>query len=598
MSGHLPDDGGRAQEAAENSAIELDGLCAGFLQSFHSCENDFLRLGESLHGFNATASDVSQRSAALAELTSGEAVSTATAKLSSQLELLVKSCDVSTIGREVDGLGAIAEVGARLSENMRDFTRLVKHLSMLGISTRIESARLGSQGLGFSTLADDVEKLAGKIHSSSERISSRAVDLTKQCLEASKSIQEMEQARCTYSHSAMELLEADLGALEKLREASRRTAGEISEEAASLVGSVSEAVLSMQFHDIIRQQLEHVAEATVEVGSMGRSGPGTPGGHEARDWDELTGWMRSVLALQHSQLGNARERFAQAMDSLETSLREISDRVRSMAAKAGSLGTSDTGQGGVLGQIEKEVLSIAQSLKDYAAMESRMSAVMGEVSGSIREMASSVSEIEEVGSEIELIALNASVRAAHTGEEGKALGVLASAVQKLSVDARTQTDRIAGLLASVDAGSLDVAAIAGASVDSNTFETAIAELDVEVANLKALDEHVSQAALALQKEASGLSGDIERTVSALDFKRNLLSSMTVAEERLQLQAEMLRAALPENHVESHSPRLREMLERYTMDAERLVHEDVLGIGPGQSTVQPGGGDYGDNVELF
>jgi methyl-accepting chemotaxis protein len=34
---------------------------------------------------------------------------------------------------------------------------------MLGISTRIESARLGDQGLGFSTLADDVEALAGKI---------------------------------------------------------------------------------------------------------------------------------------------------------------------------------------------------------------------------------------------------------------------------------------------------------------------------------------------------------------------------------------------------------------------------------------------------
>ena len=34
---------------------------------------------------------------------------------------------------------------------------------MLGISTRIESARLGGDGRGFSTLADDVEKLAHAI---------------------------------------------------------------------------------------------------------------------------------------------------------------------------------------------------------------------------------------------------------------------------------------------------------------------------------------------------------------------------------------------------------------------------------------------------
>ncbi|WP_243363914.1 methyl-accepting chemotaxis protein [Fundidesulfovibrio terrae] len=597
MSGQLPDEDGRILEAARICARELDGLCRGFLESFHSCERDFLRLGDALHGFNATASDVSRRCAELAELTSGEAVSSATSKLSSHLEHMVAACAGSTVGREVAGLETIASVGGKLSENMRDFTRLVKHLSMLGISTRIESARLGSQGLGFSTLADDVEKLAGKIESSSERISSRAIELTKQCHEASKSIVEMENTRKNYSHSAMELLEADLDALDKLRESSNRTAAEISDEAASLVSSVSEAVLSMQFHDIIRQQLEHVAEATSEVRSMAAAGPQTAAGHDARDWEELAGWMRSVLTLQHSQLDNAHGRFSQAMESLCSSLRDIAGRVGNMASKAGGLGSGDAGQRGILGQIEQEIRSIAQALKDYATLETRMSAVMGEVGGSIREMASSVSEIEEVGSEIELIALNASVRAAHTGEEGKALGVLASAIQKLSVDARSQTDKIAALLASVDAGSLDVEAIAGASVDAKTFESSIAELDAEMANLKALDEHVAQAALSVQKEASRLSSDIEATVSSLDFQQGLLSAMAAAEDRLKELSGELGAVLPKDLVVTHSPQLREMLERYTMDAERLVHEDVLGIAPGQQAVLDGG-DYGDNVELF
>ena len=59
----------------------------------------------------------------------------------------------------------------------------------------------------------------------------------------------------------------------------------------------------------------------------------------------------------------------------------------------------------------------------------------------------------------------------------------------------------------------------------------------------------------------------------------------------------LGAVLPAGLVVTHSPQLREMLERYTMDAERLVHQDVLGIEPGQGASQ-GSGDYGDNVELF
>jgi methyl-accepting chemotaxis protein len=597
MSGQLPDEEDRILEAAGKCARDLDGLGRGFLDSFHSCERDFLRLGEALHGFNATASDVARRCAELAELTSGEAVSAATANLGSQLERMVTTCDEDCMGREVAGLETIASVGSKLSENMRDFTRLVKHLSMLGISTRIESARLGSQGLGFSTLADDVEKLAGKIESSSERISSRAVELSKQCHEASKSIVEMKSAREGYSRSAMELLEADLAALDRLRESSNRIAAGISGEAESLVASVSEAVLSMQFHDIIRQQLEHVSEAAAEVKSMAEAGPRTAGGHDARDWEELGGWMQSVLTLQHSQLDNAHGRFSQAMESLGSSLHDIAGRVATMAAQAGGLSSGDSGQRGVLGQIEQEISGIAQSLKDYAALETRMSVVMGEVGGSIREMASSVSEIEEVGSEIELIALNASVRAAHTGEEGKALGVLASAIQKLSVDARSQTDKISQLLASVDAGSLDVEAIAGASVDARTFEASIAELDTEMARLKALDTHVAQAALAVQKEASGLSSDIKRTVDSMGFQRGLLSAMTTAEDKLKGIAGNLGAVLPADLVVTHSPQLREMLERYTMDAERLVHQDVLGIEPGEGASQ-GSGDYGDNVELF
>jgi methyl-accepting chemotaxis protein len=597
MSAILPEDNARIAESANLCARGLDGLGDRFLKSFHGCEQDFLRLGKALDGFNTAAVVVSREASDLAELTAGDAVGNASAKLASNLDRLGRECENAIAGQDITNLDAIAEVGSKLTASIRDFTRLVKHLTMLGIATRIESARLGSHGLGFSTLADDVEKLAGKIASSSEVISRRALELTSQCHEASVSLADMDQARKACSLSALDLLASDLDALDSLTESSRKTAAEIAEEAAGMVHSVSAAVLSMQFHDIIRQQLEHVAEAAQEAKAMAVDGPQTQGGHDAQDWEELAGWMRSVLVLQQSQLGNAKERFSEAMQSLGASLRDIAMRVQSMASQAGSVANQESGQEGVLGQIEAEVRGISQSLRDYAGLQQKMASVMNEVGNSIRDMSSSVSEIEEVGSEIELIALNASVKAAHTGEEGKALGVLASAIQKLSVDARGQTDTIMELLASVDSTSLALIDINKEIAGGNVFEEAVAELDNEVANLKSLGERSAFSASRVQGLASQLSGEIENTVETLEFQQKLIGSMSEAETLLRELVQELDSVLPAGAPLSQSPKLREMLDRYTMDAERLVHENALGITMNASAEQEDG-EFGGNVELF
>ena len=594
MSSAAPDDDVRISETTSLCARGLDGLGDGFLKAFHAHEGDFLRLGRLLDSFSTQARDVSDVASELTGMIFGEALLGASSKLSSHLDRLIGAYGASCSGREASGLAQVSSLGAKLTESMRDFGRLVKHLSMLGIATRIESARLGSQGLGFSTLADDVETLAGKIVISSDKILKRAQALTAQCREATQRIEDMDRMRQNCTESAMGALRTDLQALEGLVESSRSVASGISGEAEEVVKSVSEAVLSMQFHDIIRQQLEHVAEASDEARNMALEGPGTEGGHNAADWTELAGWISSVLVLQLSQLGNARARFGEAMQSLESSLESIAGRVQNTAAHAGSLADQESGQGAILVQIEGEVGGIAQSLRDYAGLERSMSGVMREVAESIADMSASVSEIEEVGSEIELIALNASVKAAHTGEEGKALGVLASAIQKLSVDARGQTDSIMALLGSVDASSLSDQSEGEAC--SSVVDEIVADLDVEVGNLKSIEAQTGNAAKRVQKLASELSGQIASAVESLRFHYDLVDLMTAAEARLQELVEALAGVLPSGMEGAQSPRLREMLERYTMEAERLVHEQVLGVGgPGEAADE---GEYGGNVELF
>ncbi|WP_243439879.1 hypothetical protein [Fundidesulfovibrio soli] len=596
MAATPPSDCDRLPQAASLCAGGLDGFSLGFLKSFHGTEQDFLRLGAQLEGFSSRSSQISALASGLTELTSGEAVLGATARLAANLERLGSICDTAATDRQLAELASVGSMGVKLGEIMSDFARLVKHLSMLGVSTRIESARLGDQGAGFATLADDVEKLAGKIGESSEKILFSARELSGQCRSASISLKQMDDARRGCSMSALSMLEADLSALDGLTRASREAADSVSGLSRSVVSNISEAVLSMQFHDIIRQQLEHVAEAAEEARDIARSGPGVGLAAEAADWEEVCDWLRSIADLQRSQLGNARTRFARAMQTLEDSMTSIGSQVRAMASGAASLAAKEAGQEGVLTQIETGVGQIAGSLREYARLESGMSTVMAQVADSIAVMSSIVGEIEEVGSEIELIAINASIKAAHTGDEGKALGVLASAIQKLSVDARGQTARILELLGSVDAATFSAVAQRDQGAQ---LEAVVTDLDAEVASIKALDHEAASRAAMVQQSAEELSSDIAAAVESLDFRWGLIDSVTAAETRLQELVDELGVALPPGHRASRAPTLMQMLQRYTMDEERLVHEQALGLGgPAGAPVSGGDDGLGDNVELF
>lgn len=314
-------------QAAFSCANTLDGLGDKFINTFHATERDFLRLGSQLENLNAKAMALSEDAKELAALTSGEALLQSSTNLGAVLGSIGGVCEMGADAADFGELGAIAKTGVGLTGLMRDFSRLVKHLSMLGMATRIESARLGGSGLGFSTLANDVETLASKIVISSGKILERCKVLTDQTLLAEESVKAIQQVREGCSTNIVGLLKKDLDALDTLNRNSRSSAQGVSLQAKSLCDSVSNAVLSLQFHDIIRQQLEHVAEHSEEV----RQEVLLVLKHDSQPSDEnpeaLAPWLHGALLLQRSQLGNARVRFAEAMQSLEDSLREIGSQI-------------------------------------------------------------------------------------------------------------------------------------------------------------------------------------------------------------------------------------------------------------------------------
>ena len=67
--------------------------------------------------------------------------------------------------RNTESLRDLLENLAHLKRRVDGFSETVRHLRVLSISTRIESARLGDRDSGFGALADEVSKLSDEIES-------------------------------------------------------------------------------------------------------------------------------------------------------------------------------------------------------------------------------------------------------------------------------------------------------------------------------------------------------------------------------------------------------------------------------------------------
>jgi methyl-accepting chemotaxis protein len=159
-----------------------------------------------------------------------------------------------------------SEVGA-LTPLIKVITAIAQQTNLLALNAEIEAARAGSAGRGFAVVAFEVRKLAvsstkaasdisTKIHATCKR-----VDDEMAC--ARQSLEQHEASR------AMSRLVADLGEMQlEFARNGQLLLDVITEVDANYEESVNrltQALGHIQFQDVMRQRMQHVQEAMVEM---------------------------------------------------------------------------------------------------------------------------------------------------------------------------------------------------------------------------------------------------------------------------------------------------------------------------------------------
>ncbi len=570
-----------------------------------STEDQFLELGEKLQDFSIRSTDISATARNLVELVAGPESSV----LEEQLRQLFTDMNeylVQVKNQGVESCLTLEQIMVQLDNVVRPlegFQKMDKALRMLSISTKIESARLGELGAGFTTLAMDVEKLSQAVNEKSSGIMSQRLSLSQLISQNLDMVRNTEAHQYTDAANILTAVGGNLETLSSLNSSCSETGNQVGLISEQIVADIGTVVSSMQFHDITRQQIEHVIEALEKLQNHRIS-------TEQKTDDNCQSFVAEtgdICELQTAQMRHAADQMTKATNAILESLQDIGSKQAqiSFELQQALMGNSGSTETSLLDTMEKEMYQVTQIIQRCGKADQQLASAMQKVTGTMSEIGGFVSDIEAVGSEIDLIALNAQIKAAHTGTQGAALGVLAEAIKRLSLDAVTQTEAVSTTLKSINAitaNMTDQQFLTSGEGEHNQVEEMEEETQRIINALSAINSSLLQQLSTLANSAESLSDDINKITSGIHVHEEIqkLTSKTVDFlEEIYTEA---RSLVPASNEFRNN--LKDMEHRYTMESERIIHEMMAarhGLKLSLQKRQENSGtvsEFGDNVDLF
>lgn len=575
-------------------------------------ENEFLKIGSQLQDFYLRSSDITAMANRLVELVSGDQLQ----QLIGRFQQMISDMEAYLANARTQSeescaiLDKILTLLEEVFQPLEGFQKMNKVLRMLSISTKIESARLGDKGADFITLAMDVEKLSHIVYEKSATIFVRCQTLAGMIRQHLQAIRKSEAVQDAEIHLILNKTSGSSRDLVALNSRCSRSGEIILSISGEVSGNISNVVSSMQFHDITRQQIEHVVEALERLTADLRVAGSRSGSLD----DELIGRKimeaGDVCELQVAQLQHVSGELHGAVAAIIENLRDVGRKQSLMNEEMlSATGVADSTGRSFFEEMSSGMATVTTALSRCAEADHEMSETMRKVSETIGEISSFVTDIEEIGSEIDLIALNSQVKAAHTGKEGAALGVLAEAIKRLSVDAVVQTDAVSKSLVGINAVTENICN--GSGEDSGLLSGSIScleeEFDATLTSLASVNKDLLAVLSELNGKVCQLTMDIEDSTSAITVHEK--SSQLAGEVSADLGRIVASARLLAPASNNFKENLRHLEESYTMQSERRIHESIVGKranGAGSRAAEPEGGvsasesdsEFGDNVELF
>jgi len=569
-----------------------------------STEGEFMQLGEKLQEFYFQTKGLSELSSQVAKCLSGEELKQDMDGLQAVFAQVKEQDDLS--GKGVSVLSSLLSRFEAIDAQLERFDQTIRNLHVLCNFIKIESARLGSRDTGFTALGEEVRKLAANVTAKSAELMKHSENLADMIRQGLLRMTNFEKKQQGHARLILDQAVHNLSAMTQRHQSSSETLGEIATRWKRISQSIGEVVSSMQFHDITRQRMEHVRDALQDVWEKLGSAPSAKADEKQstplqlfRKHIENRSEAHSGLAeimvpcqVQSVQLKDADADMLSAVGRIIENLKRIASEITVMAGEMQTLASAGSQkEESFLSDLEKKLSSLGEAITSYGEINREWSASMERVTASARDMTVFIREIDKIGIQMRMIALNASIHAAHLGQEGAALGILAESISRLSNETSQKIDEISGSLRAVmeEAGSFDphqTTQPEGIVPADRTRQTGqagriqqigmSAQIEGMISSLHQMDHTVSDLLARIDHDANALTLDIETTIQGITVHERISGEIRKVILDLESMVEKMRALSPAAAGDADRKEMADMTGRYTMEREREIHESIAG----------------------
>jgi uncharacterized protein YoxC len=233
-------------------------------------------------------------------------------------------------------------------------------------------------------------------------------------------------------------------------------------------------------------------------------------------------------------------------------------------------------------------------LKRSASMRTRIHRALNEAGASADNLADQSTSVRRVSRDIHLLALNAIVKAAHMNEGGRTLEVLAQEVRILSHQANEFVDRYHRLLGDITSTSAD----RQGAEDMSTGPDAVGDMIGQ--GIEAIRDAYGRFQAGAERAvtaAEALKQRIQTVQCDLDFFDQLDSTLSGFQKQLgSIQADL--DHWTGNGRAGATPFGSQLSQRYTMEQERIIHDQVFHTTGARDFSPEPDASGEDGIELF
>ena len=431
-------------------------------------------------------------------------------------------------------------------------------LHVIGINTGIECSRYSQIESTFKVVAQDTTSLAEQIHKATDILlekSTQAKNEQKKTLQqATTNIDSLEDL----ASDSKQATEIALSKVAELIDYSISMVNEAEKMAVNITSEINRVVMGIQFHDNLRQRIEHVNDALLESKT-----PGEEGSPE----EACTTYLS--IELQKAQLDNLVIELenlyttqSQALGNILQEISSLKDRLASMVSKQTHENSSDNPVAALL----HGITALERLNQDSLALGAEINESSRRSEKIVDNMHSAIKTTFTIANNVKINALNAIIKAAKFGRAGEALQVLAQGMVTVSKDTRKLVTEFNQLLEQLN--------LLTGEEESSATEKLKVLTDFSSDQLEQTFQDFRTELQASQTDCHTLTQNLEKEKQDLAFIARLKDAIAGYAENLESYAETIR---PQD--EALLARMRssfggQLEQRYTMNEERAIHDKV------------------------